>query len=48
MVQSNDPGRVNMGKDIGPSIGWITLPLFRMWMVFTRARAVVARNSLLF
>ena len=36
------------GKDIGPSIGWIALLLSRTWMVFTRARAVAARNSLLF
>ena len=36
------------GKDIGSSIGWITLLLSAMWMVFTRARAVAAHNSLLF
>ena len=36
------------GKDIWPSIGWIALFLSRMWMVFTRARVVGARNSLLF
>ena len=36
------------GKYIGPSIGWIALLLFGTWMVFTRAWAVAAHNSLLF
>ena len=36
------------GKDIWPSIGWIALLLSRTWIVFTRARAVVPRNNLLF
>ena len=36
------------GKDIWLSIGWIVLLLSGMWMVFTRARAVVASNNLLF
>ena len=36
------------GKDIGPSIGWIALVLSETWMVFTRARTVVARNNLFF
>ena len=36
------------GKDIGPLISWIALLLYGMWMVFTRAWVVAARNSLLF
>ena len=40
--------RLTEGKDIGPSIGWIALLLSGMWMVFTQARAVAARNSLIF
>ena len=36
------------GKDIWPSIGWIALPLFGMWMVFSRAWVMAACNNLLF
>ena len=36
------------GKDIGSSISQIALLLYGMWMIFTRARAVAARNNLLF
>ena len=36
------------GKDIGSSIGWIALLLSGMWMIFTRARVVAARNNLIF
>ena len=34
------------GKDIGSSTGWIVLLLSRAWMVFIRARIVVACNDL--
>ena len=36
------------GKDIRPSIGWITLLLSGTWMMFTRARTVATCNNLFF
>ena len=36
------------GKDTGSSIGWIAPLLSGTWMVFTRARVMATRNSLLF
>ena len=36
------------GKDIGSLIGWISLLLYGIWMVITRAWNVAAHNILLF
>ena len=41
-------GLMTLDGFIGLSISWIALFLSGMWMVFTRARTVAARNNLFF